>query len=429
MRYTKTFIFCFILQVVSDVAVCQELTPGQSVPPLSVQGVINEPNGRLHTAGWQGKGVLLVFWNLQCKATLRAIADLSGHQRRYEKDIQIVLVNGESAAATRRLLVQRYGNVPPHLLFVTGDTVLKKLFPHFLVSHNVWIDRAGVVRHITGAQYITESNLGTFAKGGQLRLPVKRDISLREELPMLAASATEMGEVYFYSALFPGIENASSGVSYRRIGGSTMDNRIMVNNYTLKELLALAFSERGRYEYEAAGRVVLEDGLDTSWMSRNYFAFELQVPPAAAADFYPLMQQHILGALGIAVQKRQRTVPCLVLRRKEGKAAPVVAGLPSGSDIKEMGGKKIWYFRSTPAAEFVANLKMVLLAWNEQAPLVDASMFTGLVDADLDARLFEGYKFALLQQELAKGGWELRRENHVTDALVVRRAGIAAGQY
>ncbi|WP_439879711.1 TlpA family protein disulfide reductase [Pontibacter sp. MBLB2868] len=110
-----------------------ELAPGQPLPDVQLTGMFNYPKTTARLSDFRGKLVLLDFWATWCGACLVNMPKLEKLQQAFGDSIQILAVTSQSREEVERFrkknkLLQSYS-----LPIVTGDTELKRLFPHKLL--------------------------------------------------------------------------------------------------------------------------------------------------------------------------------------------------------------------------------------------------------------------------------------------------------
>jgi hypothetical protein len=126
-----------------------------------------------------------------------------------------------------------------NLYLATADSILKKLFPHKVAPHNVWIDKQGVVRAITGTEEVTAANVLSFAsQENSLKMTQKKDIlnfQPMEEFHLMDSSFS------YRSIITPAIPTGSSG-SLAGTSKGLAYNRFFQYNTSISHLFWTAFS-------------------------------------------------------------------------------------------------------------------------------------------------------------------------------------------
>src|SRR5690606_30097718 len=149
---------------------------GDTVPgivPLNIMGHGAEP---FRLDDFKGKWLILDFWASYCQPCINAMPDLYGIQQEFKDELNIILVTHENADKVKALLKRSPITQGVDLPFAVEDTLLRKLFPHQFIPHEVWIDPHGVVRAITDHLAVTLENVRGMISGKISSLPEKNDV-------------------------------------------------------------------------------------------------------------------------------------------------------------------------------------------------------------------------------------------------------------
>lgn len=128
---------------------------GDTLPDITLTGVVNYGEEKIRLRDLRGKLVILDFWETSCASCLLSLPTLDSLQKEYPKDIQVITVTSiTNKARTLKVFNQRKFLNGIKLPIVIEDSVLHELFPHTFISHVVWIDADQVIRAFTGSDYI-----------------------------------------------------------------------------------------------------------------------------------------------------------------------------------------------------------------------------------------------------------------------------------
>ncbi|MGH2566066.1 MAG: TlpA family protein disulfide reductase, partial [Ginsengibacter sp.] len=156
---------------------CQQpLTIGDTVPNVPPFAVINYSKPVASLSSIKGKLVLLDFMNTYCSSCIEALPAFDSLQHRYAGRVQVFMVTNERRERAAHFMKTNPVAKTISLPFIVADSVLKKLFPHAFVSHEVWI-YDGVVKAITAADYVTDENIRTILSGKTPGWEVKTDVA------------------------------------------------------------------------------------------------------------------------------------------------------------------------------------------------------------------------------------------------------------
>ncbi|MGN6417728.1 MAG: hypothetical protein ACTHMC_09570, partial [Pseudobacter sp.] len=213
---------------------------------------------------------------------------------------------------------------------VLQDDVLYKHFPFEFISHIVWIDGNGIVKAITGTEYVTPENIAMALKEEHLPWPVKKDVfGFGYDKPLLSVMNGEAAvpATLYYSALtgyMEGIDGTDTEIV------DSVKQTVTYNHFN-KDLLALA---DGSLQGQGTGYINPKDlllevkdrtrylrDLHTQyydqWAKNNAYCYSVTLPVRLSNEerrsFIRKDLTRWLDLLGITVKKEEREVPCYLL--------------------------------------------------------------------------------------------------------------------
>ncbi|HSC54088.1 MAG TPA: TlpA disulfide reductase family protein [Phnomibacter sp.] len=175
------------LQAQHDVRLKQALRPGDMLPAMPALENQNQPGQTIQLAGYKGKVLILDFFATWCGPCVASLPKLAALQIAMADSVQIVVVSYEAPATIAAFLKKRAAKTGQALPFpvIAGDTLLKALFPHRLLPHEVWIDRKGVFRGSTSPEEVSANSLRSFWHHGPV--PAHQKIDILTNVAELAA--------------------------------------------------------------------------------------------------------------------------------------------------------------------------------------------------------------------------------------------------
>ncbi len=113
---------------------------------------------------YKGKFILIDFWATWCSGCLKKFAFLDSLQQRESTKMNVLLVNSiktKDNLAKIKVSFQRARTTHNafNLSTVYNDNYLVQLFPHYLLSHYVWINETGVVVGLTGSAFLNTTSI------------------------------------------------------------------------------------------------------------------------------------------------------------------------------------------------------------------------------------------------------------------------------
>jgi thiol-disulfide isomerase/thioredoxin len=315
------------------------LSVGEKVPDIMIENIINFQNSTTNISAHKGKLILIDFWGTTCSSCIAALPKIDDLQKQYKDRMQVFTVTNYDTKEKVIQTLKRYKKTQNlSLPVVLNDVKLKKYFPHEMVSHVVWIDGNGVVKAITGTEYINAENIQTVLDGKEVNWPVKDDVSDFDYEKPFWDYKENVGikpEFLFYSVLTGHIEgiNATS----MQIVDSSNNTIIFHNyNYQLNQLcngalgngyggvinpkhLILNVKDSGRYNYENSKRYYSE------WEKKNTYCYSVRLPLGLSIhEQNRIIQSDLikwLAILGICLKKEIKKVKCLVLVSQRGDSS------------------------------------------------------------------------------------------------------------
>lgn len=148
---------------------------GETVGDLRFEAMVNAPVKKLELSKLKGKFVILDFWATWCGSCIEAMPHLSALQKKYGRDLQVVLVTEEMAQRAAQFVKAR-----PTGLWIDSDTAgaFAKVFPHRVIPHTVLISREGKLVAITNPEAINNSVMDSLLANQTVHLTEKKDLLL-----------------------------------------------------------------------------------------------------------------------------------------------------------------------------------------------------------------------------------------------------------
>lgn len=157
-RLIRLFLLGTVLFVKTSLAQVTQPTVGSKFD-YRFSNLLNYPSKTATVADFEGRILILYFWNSACAGCIAGWPELLRLQAVFDSGIQIVLVNQLQDERTVNKIIdfqRRANGLEMDLPMTCGDTVLGNLFPYPGVPRIVWIDQSGRFQSFTDGSYLNE---------------------------------------------------------------------------------------------------------------------------------------------------------------------------------------------------------------------------------------------------------------------------------
>jgi thiol-disulfide isomerase/thioredoxin len=405
------------------------LSIGDKVPEITIRNIIHHPTGQAKLSDFKGKLLILDFWATWCSPCISAFPKSDSLNKVFKDRAVILPVTYQSKEDVLKLFNKSAHLRSINMPMVTGDTELRKLFPHKEVPHYIWIDGQGTVKAITGHGEVTGSNISNMIATSSFTLRQKQDVEVLRydrETPLLFNQVQIAPRDLQYESIVLGYkEGFASRIDVLRYPDNTIA-RLTGTNLGLTTLYAYAYStdeqvikdNRVRVDVADTTTLVYPDHRTTSpedllqWFKANSYCYELIAPNVLSKRFLEMMQEdlaRVFNRYSAKLEKRETKVLALVRTSARDKIKT------SGKEQKF----NIDHFEFT-----ITNCKLQLLVANLnyslqllRIPVIDDTGYMGNVDLSLSANQsdIESIRKALLPYDL-----DLVYKMKPIDMLVIR---------
>jgi len=395
--------------------------------------VTNHPDGReaITLNDYRDKLIILDFWATWCVPCVKSLGKLDSLQQKFKDNLAIIPITNEGAEKAASFFSKRGWT----LTTATEETVLEKFFPHKSIPHQVWL-KDGRVYAIPMPEYTNPEVISRVIEGKPVRIPMNEYVPLDRSKPLfLNGNGGDGSEVLYYSTVSTSIRPRVSG------GGVTVSaegNKALFINMSPDNLFQYAFEgdiglnmrrviwETSDSLYKAIKGIGIakpignyaKDKAFYDWVAEHIFCYNLfsknEMDVATIRGIMKADLNRYFGArYGIKAELERRKMSCLVIRSVSVDTARLKSkGGPQVIDLKD---PKEYHCANAP---FTSMIKGVLYVVEPGAFLVDSTGYYGMVDITMP-RSVDG-NFAIAQQELARYGLRLFREEIEMDILVIK---------
>ncbi|NCU03363.1 MAG: TlpA family protein disulfide reductase [Chitinophagaceae bacterium] len=406
----------------------QAIKIGEKCPDILLKNIYNYPKKEMKLSGFKADLMIIDFWSYHCVICLRALPEIDSIQKKFAGKLQFIAVNIESEKSTKEFFAKRKAIRMPVIPFISGDTVLSKLFPREFVPWHVWLDKDLVVRNITFGHNATEENIAAFLSG---KAPSLYQLA---ELPNKKDSLRSLSDFFYYSS----ITESVPGAEKRNDNGIIKDNRVFITEEGAKIIRLAQVAVTGIYNinFKPVDTVILEVSYPekfkrpagtadiTAWDQQNRYNYYLMLPQQNKHKVYQYMLTDIERFFNIKITMEKRLVNHYVLKR-----------LDTIDRIKTKGGAKVDSLMISTARNpidaknrFMINCSFAAFsrrwqAWVEgmlKQPFVDETGYQGNIDVTIDGALIDQCTYDGFRKALNRLGFDLVYTTREKSVLVIR---------
>lgn len=393
---------------------------GEMVPSVVLKPIINFSAKKGNLAGFKGKLLILDFWTTGCGACVAGLSKLDSLQREFKEDVQIITVSSQNEEAVRKFFSTHASNRPP-VPTLTGDTILRKLFPYAAIPHIVWISASGRVSAFTYAEYLNEDNIRSALRGDFRQLPTKNDnVQYNYHSALLKPVVRIKNDIPpFYSTLtrfVPGL-SMLAGINSDSTTGII---RRYATNWSAVDLYLMALGKlvnfpRNRVILEVSNPVAYRytpiDGYFFDWQQQNGFCYELRCPLSTnRQQLQTYMVQDLNRFLGTNGRIEKRLIKCYLL--KKGTTGTGLSSTGGTPEIKTSHDGTLLFLRNTTLTALIYKL-------NEMyglPPIIDHTGITANIDLTLNMPYAD---ISTLKKALRQYGLELEESEQELEMFIL----------
>lgn len=397
------------------------LTIGDRVPDIAITHVYNYPASTIHVSDLKGKLVILDFMSTGCLSCIEALLRFDSLQMKYGKQLKIIIVSYEPSKNIERFLQKSPIGKQLKLPIASDDHILSAMFPHVYISHEVWIKDGSVIA-ITGADYVSSSNIEQILNNVAVNWPVKKDIAefdytkpvfhLNQETIPLTSYPTAS----FYSAFTNNMLDVPHHIT-KTIDAEAKSTSISLINLPIIDLyrysygrlslplsnVILKVNDTSRYVFETDREYRAE------WTIKNAYCYEIKCPSDMSQES---VQQKMVSDLdfylGLNSSWETKVVQCLVLIKKQ-------------ENIHNLGLPAFFNSRSSPQEQpRIITASYIIYQLNENLLGVPALDESGLAENKiLDSTILNFSDLNVLNRQIGKYGLELVIKTRVRKMLLI----------
>lgn len=428
--YKLAILLYFLINIV--ITNGQPLQKGAVMPPIIFNELVNYNAGTLNIGTLNKKLVILDFWSTGCMGCIQAFPKIDSLQKKWGKDIQIIMVNTQSADSTRRFFKKRSKIKIPAVPFITGDTLLQKMFRPLGLPMHVWLDQNLRFLSVTHGNVTTDATIARYLRDKRVDLPTYESGWVRGNSLIDSTCYPNLRQFSYLGLYKKGYAYFYDSVTMGRI------DLIEISYASVEQLYIHAYAEIEGEDFKEPGRTVVEvadryrvclapnDEKLWEWEQKYAYAYTLVIPKEKAARKFEFMQQDLNRYFPIraVVEKRKHKVIALVqtgsmdmLHTKGGKVNWSLTRSSEYGDVRD----SLRCLQQVKFNEFPRRLKGFMRE-KYGLPFVNTIRADFFIDICLPGEAVESLALPELNKALKKYGMKLVEKEMLLPTLVLKDA-------
>jgi thiol-disulfide isomerase/thioredoxin len=318
----KTKLIFIILCCIARMASAQDafLHVGDHVPEVAYTAS-HYPGGKIKLSQLHKKLIILDLWDIYCGGCIEHMPEIAALQKKYDKDIQIIMVSKSKTEAIQKLAARSEFVRENPLPFINGEEKLAGLFNYNALPTHVWLDGTGKVISITDDGDADAQHIERYLAGLQPTGKEKKPLKLKfDTSPLVMQTYPKFGDnFYITSYLAPWDQEHYMTTGFTRNGLSNPGPvKVQNGTETLQTLYEIAYGFVSSTNGFSLKRVILEFN-DTAGYAQKSYVYNLivrrQVPVKSVLNY---VRTQFDLTFGVSSSLQRRPVPCLVIKQLPG---------------------------------------------------------------------------------------------------------------
>ncbi|SEM43553.1 hypothetical protein SAMN05216436_104198 [bacterium A37T11] len=380
---------------------------GDDVPDLMITNIINYKTPQVKLHDFKDKLLIIDFGFTGCSGCIQNLPEMMTLQKKYNHQFQFFWTTYEAVPPVLKLFNKNELLKGLSVPTITSDTQLKKLFPHEVDPHEVWIRNNKVIA-ITAAEMVNDDNVSKIVQQKMLPNWSSKDeiaLNVREKsLLEFSSNTVPLNTLKYYSCVvgaLPGTANVQMGFQKDSLSKTI---RLFFLRASILDLYSFALPMQDgeapgkRFILEVKDKSILDykyhtgtAGLDATtayrseWFRKYAHSYEATAPLSTTKEqMQEKMRQDLNYYFNLNGRRNKRTVKTWGITLLNGDSSQVLHNPINDGHSKEKRYAGI-------AVTSIAN-EFNLGANYETAIYVDESGFTGRTNLDVSNLDVNDYK-------------------------------------
>lgn len=416
---------------------------GDKVPEVILQHLIGH-NQQIKLSSLHQQDLLIInFWATWCVPCVRELPVLDSLARVNTGKLKVLSVAYQDNATVKSFLRKHPEINTSHLVMMTDDKILIEYFKHVVIPHNIWIDRNGIIKYITGGEEINAPNILAFINQQSIQMHYKSDIINFDIWSPFHLRDSDFIYRSIITAFIDGIVGGQTCMSVWKHPTERWIIRLFAYNLSREQLFWRAINElRSNYNYYGLMKIETNDSTrffwpkqcpktfarlkyktTLDWQNENTYCYELSLPNAVKdSAFFDYMRNDLERMFQVKITTKNEIIPTCVLTLEKGHSFTFTKPENDSSYIN----LKSTYLKAHNVDilrlyEFInENLKADKNDKPEDPPYVDETGIGSRVDLEIDFEKEKPTYSQIKEMIKAKYGINFTLRNHVFPITIIK---------
>lgn len=428
----KVCFLCCSICLLLNFSIFAQPQPGEKLPDVEIKNLLNSKTSLIRLSDFKGKLIIMNFWSFNCVNCIEEFPKLEALQKKFAKNIQILLVNQEDKKKTVEFFEKRKKMFRrPDLIFITGDKLLSKMFPKDYLPWEIWIDQDQKYLFATDGNDLTDKTIANFITNGTYsgkKLMAHTDYDKRK--PLFEQTNKEYLKliqfISYISKYEEGINLFGNGFYLYQPGKMRL---VKGATNSIEELLIAAFGEdNSLYDFEL-NNVSLEvsdtfkfrrpgdsGGNMDQWIANFSYNYDCILPESNAKQAYEIMRQDLINFFNVKVSIEKRKAKSLALVKIGNEDKLASRGFNTKLAMDTFYTRYNYSFQ-----DFVGDLKVIFRNFSIPYSLLNETGYKNNIDIiGLNTASLKDRNLLAFRDELHKYGLDLIEKEYLQDVLVIK---------
>ncbi|HWV72497.1 MAG TPA: TlpA disulfide reductase family protein [Pseudosphingobacterium sp.] len=281
--------------------------------PLQLVKAGQEGSTTVTLNDYKGKLIILDFWATWCGSCIASMPKMDSLQKEFN-EITVLPLTYQDTQTASAFLNKNHKLKNLNLGYIVNDTIFKRLFPHKLIPHLIWIDQQRKVLGITGAADASRSVIKKLLTNQPYTFHTKNDLlSYDRKKPLfIDGNGGEDTSFSFRSVLSGYLEGIPSAITNAyELKGKIYVRATNVPIFFLYNLIMpqVANYPTNRIVFERAEADKFLSSCSTlpidEWNRKNLYTYDLTIPAHRKDDLKRIIEADLLKYFGVQVKEQE----------------------------------------------------------------------------------------------------------------------------